>query len=275
MIILWKCIIVPLENTGKTITKIQPLKKSVRVYIGKAMFALTHQRYTDFFLYPGKVITPLEYSQIEEAASLTQLETYALRLLGRGPYTSGTLKNKLYAKGAKRWMVEAILKQLEQYQLLNDEQYIVDRFDYGKMQLHGYDRIINDLLEKGIDAKLLEKHEYHEGEEIDKAEPLWERLAPKLATRSQRAAIDYCYDWYMRHGYRTHVIRQIIDKKYIVDQDQQAKNIKIDYETAIRKYQSRYKGKKLQDRLFQYLAQKGYNYAQIKHVIGGIDDAMD
>jgi len=262
---------VPLENTGRTITAIRALKNSVRISFGDQAMSISHQRYTDRYLYVGKTLPESEYQQLLDDAAIGKLESYAQRLLAKGLYTQKQIKDKLYAKQAKRWMVEAILQQLASYQLIDDARYVQERLEYGHARLEGFDRILDDLKNKGIDEKYLRELVYDEKLEFEKASSLWPRVIKLLAKKSQLARHHGFHDFYSRRGYRHELINRVIDELDHPSIEEDMKNLKRDYQTAKRKYMHE-KGRKLRDRLVRYLASKGYNYSNINMVLGEQDD---
>lgn len=265
----------PLENTGKTIIALRPLKQVVRIVLDKETINVSPSRFTDRYLYVGKVLTEEEYQHLLDDSAITKYERYVHNLFAKGLYTTKQIKDKLYARGAKRWMVEDILAKLSEYQLLNDDLYIKERFEYGHAQLEGYDRIFDDLLIKGIDTEKLQLVIYNEQLELDKAKQLWTRLQNLYSQKSTLARHSAYHDWYTRRGYRHQVIAKIIEDNEIHSIEQENTNLKRDLMTARRKYQHE-KGRKKYDRLFRYLAQKGYNYSSIKTILGAQDDeSMD
>lgn len=261
----------PLENTGRTITGIRVLKNSVRISFGEGVVSISQQRYTDRYLYVGKTLPESEYQQLLDDAAIGKLENYAQRLVAKGLYTQKQIKDKLYAKEAKRWMVEAILQQLASYQLIDDVRYVQERLEYGHARLEGFDRIIDDLKNKGIDEKHLGNLTYDEKLEFEKARSLWPRAQKLHAKKSQLAKHHGLHDFYARRGYRHELVNRVIGELDHPSHQEEMKNLKRDYQIAKRKY-ARESGRKLRDRLVRYLSGKGYNYSNINAILGEQDD---
>jgi len=262
---------VPLENTGRTITGIRALKKSVRISFEHETVTISHQRFTDRYLYIGKTLPEAEYQQLQDDAAIEKLETYAHNLLSKGLYTQKQVKEKLYAKGAKRWMVEAILQQLAAYQLIDDLHYVQERFEYGHARLEGFDRILTDIKAKGIDDKYIRELVYDEAVEFEKAQALWPRVQKLHASKSRLAKHQGYHDFYARRGYRHELINRVIDKLDHPSNEEELLNLKRDYHIAKRKYKHE-QGRKLRDRIIRYLIGKGYNYSNINTLLGEQDD---
>ncbi len=265
----------PSENTSRTITSIKLLKKVVRVYFDERMMELTPDRFTDQYLYVGKTINETDFENLKSVAALCKLENYARGLLMKGPYTRKVIAIKLYAKGAKRHQVEDILQDLTKKGLLDDATYMEDRIAYGHARLQGYHAIYDDLVHKGVSAELLEKFKFDYDLELQKAKMILPRLQKAHLSKSHLAQHRFFYEWYLSHGFAKDVITPLIETLEHYSLSQEHENLQKELENGKRKFAHKYHGKKLRQRLFQYLAQKGYNYAHISEALGALEDEMD
>jgi len=265
---------VPSENSGRTINDITYLKDSVRLKVADKVFNLTHEAFTDHYLYIGKELTPTELGAIDDASSLYKHEKYAFRLLAKGLYTTAQVKTKLYAREAKGWMVRAIIDKLNQSRLINDELFISERLEYGHARNEGFYRIIEDLRQKGIDETKLAEIHYDDEQELQKASALYPRVWEAQKRKSRRAGVQAVYEWYFRHGFPDVIIHKMVTKAEGEESDDRPR-LRQDYETAKRKYGLKYKGKALRERMIGYLRQKGYNYGDIVVIMGEQEHDMD
>lgn len=265
----------PLENSGKTIIAIKALKKSVAIVFDDETLKISHDRYTDHYLYIGKTLPLQEYSSLQDEATIFILENYAYRLLSRGLYTEKQIRDKLYTRGAKRWMVETIIEHLNKANLINDEEYMNERIEYGHTRLEGYHAIYQELRIKGISETLLLKFKMDPKIELDKAKQMLPRLQKRHTRKSSLAQHKSYSEWFITHGYERNIIAPLLDDLSEYDQKREIENLDREFEIGLRKYGHKYKGRKLRERLFQYLASKGYNYQHIKLKLGDLDNEMD
>ncbi len=265
----------PSAKPGRTIASVKVLKRLVRVLLDEGHFDLSHDTYTNHYLYVGKTLDDKEYHELKDASEAFGAEAYARGLLGKGRYTRKQVVERLYARQAKRWMVESIVRQLENEGLIDDRSYMVDRLDYGQARHEGYHHIYEDLFQKGISADLLASYVMDEDLEIEKAHVWLPRLMKQYGGKSSQARKHGIYDWYQRHGFDSSTIARVISQIEDLDETDEVGNLKRDFATAKRKYGQKYRGRQLKDRLFKYLAQRGYNYSKINTALGADEDEMD
>jgi regulatory protein len=245
------------------------------VYIDVERFDLSHDAYTNHYLYPGKTLDDKEYNELKDASETLKFETYARGLLNKGLYTRKQLVDRLYAREARRWVVEMLVKRLVDEGLIDDRVYMKERIEYGHARHEGYHHICEALIQKGIPAELLAAFIMDEDLEAQKAAVWMPRLLKQYQGKSAEARKHALYDWYHRHGFDPTVITRVLREIEAVDPSIEMENLRRDLKTAKRKYGQKYAGRPLKDRLFKYLAQRGYNYSKITTVLGASEDEMD
>ncbi len=144
------------------ITKIEPQKRQKNrssVYLDDS-FAFGID---DFDLFKLKLSVGQDISEecltgIRETVLVSSAKNYGMKLCAARSYTKAGLKRKMTEKGFGEWEIELTLSFLEEYRLLDDEEY-VRRFVNDAVCLKGYGkfRIQNDLREKGIPKDVMEK----------------------------------------------------------------------------------------------------------------------
>jgi SOS response regulatory protein OraA/RecX len=172
---------------GRTIASVKVLKRLVRVLLDEGHFDLSHDTYTNHYLYVGKTLDDKEYHELKDASEAFGAEAYARGLLGKGRYTRKQVVERLYARQAKRWMVESIVRQLENEGLIDDRSYMVDRLDYGQAR-HEDTTISTRTYSKKNQRRLLASYVMDEDLEIEKA-PVWlPRLMKQYGGKSSKPA---------------------------------------------------------------------------------------
>ena len=265
----------PLENTGNILKEIKIKAKTITLVFADESFDISHHAYTDQYLYVGKTLSRKEIELLKEQSQLIKLEKYAFNLLAKGMYSQAQVKDKLFKKGAKSWMVAQIIEQLINYKLINDDEYIIQRLEYGQHRNEGFYKIVNDLLAKGIDENKIKKLSYDEHNELEKAKTHLDNLLKKYRHLSMLALKKAIYEYYQRNGFPDSIIHSIINTSLVFNQNQQIANLKIELAKGQRKYNARYQGMELKRRLISYLSQKGYNYSDILNILGAKENDVD
>ncbi|MFA5235715.1 MAG: RecX family transcriptional regulator [Bacilli bacterium] len=265
----------PSEKPGKSIASVKVLKQTVRVFFDEERLDLSHDAYTNHYLYVGKTLSDKEYAELKDASETCTYEKYARNLLSKGLYTRKQVVDRLYARQAKRWMVESIVARLESEGLIDDRAFMEERLEYGHARNEGFHHIREDLIQKGINPELVAAVVLDEETEAQKALVWLPRLLKQYGAKSSQARKHGIYDWYLRHGFDGVTIARVINEVEDLDGALEMENLRRDLASAKRKYASKYRGRQLKDRLYKYLAQRGYNYSKIATALGACEHEMD
>jgi regulatory protein len=267
---------VPSVSTGKLLIEVKILRKKIRLIFEHETFDIAPTTYADFYLYPGKILTSLEFSNLKSTAERLKFENAAYRLLAKANYSQYDLSQRLYKRGATKTMVESIITQLKKQHLIDDKKFIKERIQLGHHRNEGHYKILADLKNKGISQKLLDAIFIDEQLEIDKAINHLDRLNNRYRRKSFFARKQATIKNLLEHGFKHNIIIQAMNNYQLDQSYNEIDNLKQEYQTALRKYQSRYKGRTLTEHLYKYLAQKGYRYDDIKNIVKGEkQDEMD
>lgn len=144
------------------ITKIEPQKRQKNrssVYLDDVFaFGIDDFDLLRLKLSVGLDISEERLSEIRETVLLSSAKNYGMKLCAARSYTKAGLKRKMTEKGFGEWEIGLTISFLEEYRLLDDEEY-ARRFVSDAVHLKGYGkfRILNDLKEKGIEKDTIEK----------------------------------------------------------------------------------------------------------------------
>ncbi|MBQ4516228.1 MAG: regulatory protein RecX [Clostridia bacterium] len=156
------------------VTKIEPQKKDKNrssVYIDDS-FAFGIDNF-DLLKLKIKVGIELDSERLEfihQTVLLSAAKNYGMKLTSARSYTKAALLRKMFEKGFDEREINQTIAFLEEYKLLDDEEY-ARRFVNDCINIKGYGkfRIKNDLREKGIDKdtadKILSEYDFNEIEE--------------------------------------------------------------------------------------------------------------
>ncbi len=128
----------------------------------------------DFDLYrlklcEGQELDAERVAFIRETVLLTSTKNYGMKLTAARSYTTAGLVRKMREKEFDEWAIEQTVNFLQQYKLLDDEEY-ARRMIHDSIYLkgHGKYRICNTLREKGIAKevaeRVLEEFDFEEAE---------------------------------------------------------------------------------------------------------------
>ncbi len=140
----------------------------------------------------------------------TEARKQILRFLERMDRTEAELRKKLAEKGYESWAIDDAVAYAFSYGYINDRRYAenyVRIFRAKKSVL----RIRMELLEKGVDAEIIEDVLTENGDsDTELARSLLRRrLQGKNATYEELAK---CRGWLYRRGFRAETIRQVLSE---------------------------------------------------------------
>jgi len=142
---------VPSDNTGKQIVAVKPSKKKVWLYFSDGeKLALAPSVFSDFYLYVGKNLSDKDYRHLKNENEIGSLREYAYSLVAVRSYTGKQIADRLYKKKATCAMVEAIVQDLSNHQLIDDDRYVEDFLEVARDRHYGEYKIKQELARDGI-----------------------------------------------------------------------------------------------------------------------------
>ena len=260
----------PKEKTGKVIKRIKINKKNVSIYfIDGERLSISQEAYISSYLYVGKEMSKKDIDKLDQITSTKKLTEYALSLLSKKHYTEWKMREKLYAKEASKEDVDYIIKKLKDIDLINDAAYVQDYLGYAEERGYGKNKIKQELLKKGIFEEEIDKIHFSEISEKKKALSLLPSLEKKYAKYSYEQKKQHIYGALISRGYSVDVALSTLNNVSKINEKDEQKKIKVDYQKTYQKYKSKYEGRELNDKVFQALRRKGYRVSDIKREMGG------
>ena len=237
------------KNIGDVIKEIKLRKKKKGVYVifeSGEKIALSESSYSDFRLYEGKEVSVSEMEKLLAFVDEDQYYSYALRLLGN-----------------------SIVKRLKEDGLIDDEEFAaVYANDIADFRLYGKNKTIAKLKEKGIPNEIIAKLSFPDEKEYDRACRYVETLNKKLSkTPSSRKKAKALASLIAR-GYEREIATEALEATLAsTPKNVEEESLKKDFFIAknkFLKFEDLYIRKQ---KIFAYLARKGYKYEDIKRVI--------
>ena len=131
----------------------------------------------------------------------------------------------------------------------------------------GQNKIVKHLKDKGIPDALINKVNFPQSIERKKAKTLLDKLDRKYAKYAYESKKKHVYQALVAQGYNHDIAREVTN-------DLKRKNDKVeqslltrDYEKIKSRYEKKYEGYQLKQKIYAALVNKGYKYQEIKKVL--------
>ncbi|NLI94230.1 MAG: hypothetical protein GX350_00220 [Erysipelotrichaceae bacterium] len=250
------------------ITNIEIKRKTISLTFSNGeTLKITPSVYSEYYLYTGKKIEPEEIKAIKKASEQAKLRDYAFNLFARASYTTEEIRKKLRTRKASKSTIDTIIKQLENAQLLDDRQYAMEKCAYLQASHRGPRYIENDLKRRGIAGDIIEEvlSKPFDYEETAKQYAL--KASKNINARNNKDLKNKLTNQLLNRGFYNAHINVALEIIPPLEEGKILKKLKLDYEKAKRRYEKKYEGYELNNRLFKYLSQRGYNYNEINEII--------
>ena len=267
----------PYESSGnKRIKAIKVYKDHVTLsFANNEKLKISKEAYLSFYLYIGKNLSNKELAKLKEITALAELLEYAMNLISKRHYSEKKMFEKLYKKEANRSAIQQVIKKLKENDLIDDNAYMQDLIAWDEERGFGKNKIIKHLKDQGIQDNLIAKARFSASNELKKAK----RLIPKLDKKYSRYAFNnkkqHVYQALLGQGFDFDVARNAAE---LVKEDrpslEKEKLIK-DYKKTVARYEDKYEGYQLKQKIYAVLINKGYKGKDIKIVLEEYNNEND
>lgn len=259
------------KQTGELLIKEIKKKPSVVVvsFSNGDKVKLSPSTYTEFRLYQGKEVSKKELEDILAYSSNDAFYDYALSCLSKDNYTVFSLSKKLLNKGASTKQAKEICQRLEKEDLINDERYAKTYTeDVAKMRCLGKRRILEDLKEKGVPARILDELTFSYEEELSKAlegARIYNKKYVKATNKSKKEKVVRAL---LARGFDEEVAKAAA-KEEVTPNDEMAEKarLRMAFDLAYIRYSRKYQGYQKTQKVLIYLLKQGYRYEDIKPLL--------
>lgn len=241
-------------------------KKVVIVFDDLDKLEISPNVYTEYNLFPNKCLSKRDIDEIKSRNDIDKYNSYATKLLSNKQYSTSSIKDKLSKKGANEAQIEEVIKLLIKYQLLDDSLLVKEYLEYADYKHFGYNRIREDLIKKGIPIYKIDKIKYDEKRELKLAKEILKDLEKKYSKYNHFQIKKHCYDALIRLGYGFDIAKVVVENISPMNKKKEMELLKIDYQKAKAKYEKKYHGYELTEKINNSLLQKGYKYEHIKEI---------
>ena len=199
-----------------------------------------------------------------------ELFNLAVKRLIVRDYSPAKLKEYLLKKNKNKAVVDQVIKKLQKYQLLNEDELIERIIEYCDSKHYGYNRIILMLKDRQISLNKINNvkldHQRETKEAIEQAKRLVKRYKKKNTVNLRQSV----YSSLIRYGF-SEDLASLESSKVSKSPSNELNMLKLDYSKLISRYSLKLKGKELENKLVKSLLSKGYRINDIKKVIKEVD----
>ena len=268
----------PSANTGKQkIKAIKIFKDHVTItFLKREPLKISKEAFLSSYLYANKSISQKEIDKLIEITSLTTLLNYAISLTNKRRYSERSMREKLYKKEeANKSSVDYVIAKLKETHLIDDKTYMNDLVAYYEERKYGKNKIISHLKNQGLSDELIAQVKFSTSKETKKAKTLIEKLSYKYRKYNYESKKQHIYQALVNRGYSFDAIKEALNDVKKDNPKQEKEKLVKDYQKALVKYQNKYDGYQLKQKIYAYLVNKGYHHNEIKTVLEDMYDEND
>ena len=254
----------PSKSSGKVIVKLKKNKKNVVItFEDRSKLTLESEVLASFYLYEGKTLSSKEISEMKKYSNIVGLMRYALSLLKKGHYSEWKMREKLYAKEGKKSDVDLVIKRLKDNDLINDKMLILDTIEYGHERNIGKNKIIKELLDKGIFMENISKIKFSASSEKKKALANLPKLEKRYAKYPHEQKRQHVYNALISLGFDNDIALEASSHIKAPKPREENNKLERDFDKTYLRYKNKYEGYDLKNKTVNYLRSKGYKLNDI------------
>ena len=260
----------PSVNTGKkTIKSIKVYKDHVTLSFNKQRekLQISKEAYLSSYLYEGKSLSQKDIASLYEITAFSKLLNYALSLINKRRYSERKLFEKLKAKDDNRAAVISVLNRLKDSNLLDDKAYMNDLIAWDDERKIGQNKIIKHLRDQGIPDTLVSKVHFSPSNELKKAKGLTIKLDKKYSRYAFEIKKKHVYQALLSQGFTPSIAKEAIEGVKPDKPKLEKEKLISDFKKIKKRYENKYEGYTLKQKIYAALANKGYKHSEIKLVL--------
>ncbi len=215
-------------------------------------------------------ISDAELAKFREKEKSLEAYGKALRKISYKDRTSKEIKDYLYESDEySKTQVDWTLKRLEEKGYIDDERYTEESISKLKIALFGNEHIVRTLVQKGIpESTVREALASKPDDQYENALRLAEKTAGSIHDESVRMKKNKIQQRLMQKGYTASIASDVVaHMNFTDDEENEADSLKIHAMKAKKRYEKKYSGSELRNRVFRYCAAKGYRTESIYVVL--------
>ena len=205
-------------------------------------------------------------TKINKLDEVDKLFNIAIKRLIVRDCSPAKLKEYLLKKTKNKKAVNEVIKKLQRYQLLNEDELIERIIEYCDSKHYGYNRIISMLKSREISLNKINNvkldHERETKEALEQTKRLVKRYKSKNTVNLKRSV----YSALIRYGFDEN-IASLESSKVFNSPSSELNMLKLEYSKLVSRYSRKYKGRELNNKVVTSLLSKGYRINDINKII--------
>lgn len=251
------------------IIKTKQIDDGVILYLdNKEKIYLSVETFFEYSINNIKGIDDKLYEEFKNKERIYLSYKSVLRKLSSKDFTIKQIKDFLKTKKQlTNEEIDTIINKLLSYDLLNDDNYCRNRYNYLDKQCLSIKQIKVKLLKEGISQDIIDKYvNGNEDNELNKAIILARKYSKSIKNKSINSTKQTILSKLVNYGYSYENAKNAIDSLNLVN-DNELELLKKEYNKAIRKYEKKFTDYDLKNHVYAYLINKGFKSEDIKNVM--------
>ena len=267
----------PSVNTGKKVIKsIKVYKDHVTLsFVHRENLKISKEAYLSSYLYVGKSLNNKDIKKLEELTALAALLNYAMDLISKRHYSERKMYEKLIKKEPNKAAAMSVINKLKENDLLDDKAYMEDLIAWDDERGFGKNKTIKHLKDQGIPDNLITKAHFSHSNELKKAKG----LVPKLDRKYLRYAFNnkkkHVYQALLAQGFDYDVAKEATELVKGDSPRLEKEKLINDYKKVYRRFENKYEGYQLKQKIYAALISKGYKGKDIRLILEEYDYEND
>ena len=251
------------------------LIRAIKVYQDHVTLTFSHneklkiskEAYLSSYLYQGKEISQKEINALKDLTALSTLLDYAMGLISKRHYSEKKMYEKLIKKESNKAAAVSVIKKLKENDLLDDKAFMEDLMAWDDERSFGKNKIIKHLKEQGIPDALITKANFSHSNELKKAKGLIPKPDKKYSRYGVEIKKKHVYQALLAQGYDYEVAKEAINLVKADKPKVEKEKLYNDYQKIKRRYENKYEGYTLKQKIYAALRNKGYKSNEIKTLL--------
>jgi 1,2-diacylglycerol 3-alpha-glucosyltransferase len=169
--------------------------------------------------------------------------------------------------------VNGIVERLEEKGYINDERYCAEQIAKEKLMLAGREKIIRDLKKHGLPYEMIvEKMDQNMDGEAENAESYGQKIIHSHHEDSTKKLKNLVISKMIVQGYSADLAKETAEKlDYTQSEDHELENLRRCAYKSKRRYERKFTGTELRNRVYQYCFSQGFESEEIYTVMNEMD----
>lgn len=222
----------------------------------------------------GKKVSQLNYNYLKEKESELLAYMSALRKLSIKDYSIKEIRDFIYKKyklNTKK--IDNIINKLVEYNLLDDYTYALNKVDYYLNSSLSTKAIKQKLIKSGISDEIIDKTlVVDEKSEASNALNKALKYQNTIRNKSLNATKQAIYSKLISDGFGYNIVKEVIDKlDFETTIDKENELLIKEANKSMIKYQKKFEGRELKNKIISSLLSKGFNYDIILKILNDLE----